>query len=133
MSIIKSFSVGDGDMFYIKHNSKNFSIIDCYMDESNQEEIVNEIKIEKVDKKVTRFISTHPDEDHLKGLKYLDEKIDILFLSVLERMYMYICLVMSIIMIYHFYLIKAKRIASGETMLAHLKRGVNDGNENTFL
>lgn len=85
MSIIKSFSVGDGDMFYIKHNSKNFSIIDCYMDESNQEEIVNEIKIEKVDKKVTRFISTHPDEDHLKGLKYLDEKIDILNFYCVEN------------------------------------------------
>lgn len=28
MSIIKSFSVGDGDMFYIDHNSDNFSIID---------------------------------------------------------------------------------------------------------
>ena len=27
MSIIKSFSVGDGDMFYIDHNSDNFSII----------------------------------------------------------------------------------------------------------
>ena len=29
MSIIKSFSVGEGDMFYIDHNSDNFSIIDC--------------------------------------------------------------------------------------------------------
>ena len=34
MSIIKSFSVCDdngeaGDMFYIKHNSSNFTIIDC--------------------------------------------------------------------------------------------------------
>jgi len=31
MSIIKSFAVGNGDMFYIKHNSDNFSIIDCYL------------------------------------------------------------------------------------------------------
>jgi hypothetical protein len=29
MSIVKSFSVGDGDMFYIKHNSDNFTTIDC--------------------------------------------------------------------------------------------------------
>lgn len=29
MSIIKSFSVGNGDMFYIDHNSENFTIIDC--------------------------------------------------------------------------------------------------------
>ncbi len=29
MSIVKSFSVGDGDMFYIEHNSDSFTIIDC--------------------------------------------------------------------------------------------------------
>ena len=29
MSIIKSFSVGEGDMFYIQHNSDNFTVIDC--------------------------------------------------------------------------------------------------------
>ena len=29
MSIIKSYSVGNGDMFYIKHGTDNFSIIDC--------------------------------------------------------------------------------------------------------
>ena len=29
MSIVKTFAVGDGDMYYIKHNSDNFSIIDC--------------------------------------------------------------------------------------------------------
>lgn len=43
MSIIKSFSVGEGDMFYIKHNSSNFSIIDCSLDDDNKEEIVDEI------------------------------------------------------------------------------------------
>ena len=43
MSIIKSFSVGEGDMFYIKHNSSNFSIIDCCLDDDNKEEIVYEI------------------------------------------------------------------------------------------
>lgn len=85
MSIIKSFSVGDGDMFYIKHNSQNFSIIDCYMDEFNREEIVDEIENERIDKKVTRFISTHPDEDHLKGLKYLDEKLGILNFYCVEN------------------------------------------------
>ena len=42
-SIIKSFSVGEGDMFYIKHNSSNFSIIDCCLDDDNKEEIVDEI------------------------------------------------------------------------------------------
>lgn len=77
MSVIKSFSVGDGDMFYIKHNSDNFSIIDCYMDDSNKKAIVSEIKKESSGKGITRFISTHPDEDHLQGIKYLDEQTGI--------------------------------------------------------
>ena len=29
MSTVKSFSVGEGDMFYINHNSDNFTTIDC--------------------------------------------------------------------------------------------------------
>lgn len=38
MSIVKSFSVGDGDMFYIDHNSDNFTTIDCcYSDDENKE------------------------------------------------------------------------------------------------
>lgn len=40
MSIIKTLSVGNGDMFYIKHGSSNFTIIDCNMDENNREDIV---------------------------------------------------------------------------------------------
>ncbi len=78
MSIVKSFSVGVGDMFYIDHNSDNFTIIDCYLSDDNKETIVNEIIRKKADKGITRFISTHPDEDHIQGLKYLDEKIDLL-------------------------------------------------------
>lgn len=78
MSVVKSLSVGDGDMFYIKHNSDNFSIIDCRLSDWNKEDIVKEIKHEKRWKGVTRFISTHPDQDHLQGLKYLDDEIDIL-------------------------------------------------------
>lgn len=78
MSIIKSFSVGDGDMFYIDHNSDNFSIIDCYMNDSNKKEITSELKLKSDNKGITRFISTHPDEDHLQGLKYLDEQLGII-------------------------------------------------------
>lgn len=78
MSIIKSFSVGDGDMFYIKHNTKNFSIIDCCLSDENKRDIVNEIKNEKKNKAITRFISSHPDEDHLQQLNYLDDEIEIL-------------------------------------------------------
>ena len=37
MSIVKSFSVGDGDMFYIDHNSDNVTTIDCcYSDDDNK-------------------------------------------------------------------------------------------------
>jgi beta-lactamase superfamily II metal-dependent hydrolase len=78
MSTIKSFSVGNGDMFYIEHGSDNFTIIDCSLSDDNCDAIVKEIKRKKSKKGVTRFISTHPDEDHIQGLKYLDDAIDIL-------------------------------------------------------
>lgn len=69
MSIVKSFSVGNGDMFYINHNSDNFTTIDCcYSDDKNKNENFDEIKTESSPKGITRFISTHPDEDHIKGL-----------------------------------------------------------------
>ena len=76
MSTIKSFSVGNGDMFYIDHSSDNFSIIDCNLDIDNKESIMNEIcKIGK-EKGIMRFISTHPDEDHFHGIEYFDEKLE---------------------------------------------------------
>lgn len=78
MSIIKSFSVGDGDMFYIKHGSDNFTIIDCRLTDDTKEDIVDEIKEKKKNKGITRFISTHPDEDHIEQLDYLDDEIEIL-------------------------------------------------------
>lgn len=78
MSLIKSISVGNGDMFYIKHSSNNFTIIDCNMDDTNKQEITDEIKNESLRKEICRFISTHPDEDHIHGLKYLDDEINIL-------------------------------------------------------
>ena len=67
MSIIKSLSVGNGDMFYVKHNSSNFTIIDCNMDETVRKEITEEIKSESKDKDIKRFIYTHPDDDHIQG------------------------------------------------------------------
>lgn len=79
MSIVKSFSVGEGDMFYISHNSDNFTIIDCcYEDEKSRDEDFCEIKKESNKKGITRFISTHPDEDHIKGLVELDDKCPII-------------------------------------------------------
>jgi len=78
MSIVKSFSVGEGDMFYIKHGGSNFTIIDCYLTDTNRDNIVNEIIKEKKGKEIVRFISTHAADDHIGGLKYLDDKINIL-------------------------------------------------------
>lgn len=75
MSVVKSFSVGNGDMFYIKHDSDNFTIIDCNMDDTNKKNIVSDIQVAIKDKRMRRFISTHPDKDHITGLKYLDEQI----------------------------------------------------------
>lgn len=70
MSKIKSFSVGNGDMFYIKHGSDNFTVIDCNLVGDNKSEIMDEIIRESKSKGVSRFISTHPDEDHIHGLEY---------------------------------------------------------------
>lgn len=77
MSIIKSFSVGNGDMFYIKHNSDNFTIIDCYLTKDNKDNIIEEIKEQSKGKYISRFISTHPDEDHFGGIYWLDDEIPI--------------------------------------------------------
>lgn len=74
MSIVKSLSVGEGDMFYIKHGSDNFTVIDCCLDDNNKEEIVDELVRESKNKGITRFISTHPDEDHIQGIKYVNSR-----------------------------------------------------------
>ncbi len=77
MSIVKSLSVGVGDMFYIKHGSDNFTTIDCCLSDENKKEIVDELKTQSKDKGVTRFISTHPDNDHIQQLDYLDDNMPI--------------------------------------------------------
>lgn len=89
-SVIKSFSVGFGDMFYIDHDTDNFTVIDCCI-QDGMSCIVDEIA-SKV-KGVTRFISTHPDEDHLLGLKQFYEKG----------------------LMYNFYCVKNKAIKEDET------------------
>lgn len=77
MSIIKSFSVGNGDMFYIDHNSDNFTVIDCYLTEENKITIMDEIKLKANKSGIHRFISTHPDEDHIKGLQFFNQQLEI--------------------------------------------------------
>ena len=44
MSVIKSFSVGNGDMFYIRHGSANFTVIDCCLPDDRSDEILDEIE-----------------------------------------------------------------------------------------
>ena len=82
MSIVKSFSFpcGDlrGDTYYISHNSNNFTVIDCYLKDGDDEscrkdEIIKEI-VDRSHGRVCRFISTHPDNDHILGLEKLDKK-----------------------------------------------------------
>lgn len=77
MSTIKSFSVGSGDMFYIVHNSDNFSIIDCDLCDENSDRIIEDIKQASAGKGISRFICTHPDEDHFGGIHILDDAIPI--------------------------------------------------------
>lgn len=77
MPIIRSFTVGSGDMFYIKHGSDNFTIIDCQLFGDHKDWLVEELKRESKCKGIVRFISTHPDEDHIQGLEHLDKEMPI--------------------------------------------------------
>ncbi len=71
MVTIKSFSVGNGDMFYINHATDNFTVIDCCLNDDNKNNILDEIKNISKDKNIRRFISTHPDEDHIHRIERL--------------------------------------------------------------
>lgn len=73
MSIIKSLSVGNGDLFYIKHDSDNFTVIDCNLPEDRADAISVELEDAAKYKEVRRFISTHPDEDHFHGIELIDD------------------------------------------------------------
>ena len=74
---VKSFSTNNGDMFYIKHGSDNFTIIDCCIDDENKKSILSELIKESKNKGIIRFISTHSDDDHIRGLKYLTDNFSI--------------------------------------------------------
>lgn len=77
MSVVKSFSVGNGDMYYINHGTDNFTIIDCCLPEDIASSIIAEVKAKQKAKGISRFISTHPDEDHFSGLELLDQHLSI--------------------------------------------------------
>lgn len=81
MSIVKSFSFPKGeirgDTYYIKHGSDSFTVIDCYLlansdfsENNRQKEIIDEI-VNESKNRIRRFISTHPDHDHIAGIEEL--------------------------------------------------------------
>jgi beta-lactamase superfamily II metal-dependent hydrolase len=75
MSIVKSLSVGHGDMYYIRHDGDNFTIIDCCIPQFREASILYELKLQSSDKNIVRFISTHPDDDHIRGLTGLHGRL----------------------------------------------------------
>ncbi|MDL4861721.1 MBL fold metallo-hydrolase [Halomonas elongata] len=85
MTIIKSFSVDNGDTFYIDHNSDNFTVIDCHLNGERSDEIIDEITFKGDKKGIRRFISTHPDNDHIAGIEKLDNKRPILNFYVVNN------------------------------------------------
>lgn len=72
MSIIKTFLVNNGGMTYIKHNSDNFTLIDCNLGD-RADELIDELNSQGKGKGIKRFISTHPDEDHIEGINKIDD------------------------------------------------------------
>ena len=85
MSIVHCYDVGNGDMFSIRHNSDNFTIIDCCISKEDINWLLREIDKQRKDKGIERFISTHPDQDHITGLVELDDHINILNFYVVKN------------------------------------------------
>lgn len=77
MAIVKSYSVGNGDMFSIRHNSDNFTQIDCCLCAGAADDHIADLKMQSKGKGISRFISTHPDQDHLQGIELLDAEMPI--------------------------------------------------------
>ena len=72
-------------MFSIRHASDNCTIIDCSISIDDQDWLLGEIDKQREGKTITRFISTHPDQDHLMGLSALDDHIEILNFYVVKN------------------------------------------------
>ena len=85
MAVVKSLAVGNGDMFYIQHNSDNFSIIDCNLTADSADDRIAELLRSSKGKGITRFISTHPDQDHFGGIELLDASMPIVNFYVVQN------------------------------------------------
>lgn len=85
MAKIHFLNVGNGDCTIIEHNSKRISMIDICNGNTNDTSLCNPIsylrKLQKLDfkkrGKLFRFILTHPDMDHLDGIKNLNKNFSI--------------------------------------------------------
>jgi beta-lactamase superfamily II metal-dependent hydrolase len=77
MARIKSYSVAQGDMFCIRHGSDSFTIIDCDLTEQNAGPIIADLRGLSAGKGISRFICTHPDDDHFGGIHLLDRSMPI--------------------------------------------------------
>jgi len=77
MAIVKSLAVRNGDMFYIRHNSDNFTMIDCNLTADTAEDRIKELTQASQGKGISRFFSTHPDQDHFSGVELLDAELPI--------------------------------------------------------
>lgn len=85
MAIVKSLAVGNGDMFYIQHNSDNFTIIDCNLTADSADARIAELREASKGKGISRFISTHPDQDHFGGIELLDVSMPIVNFYVVKN------------------------------------------------
>lgn len=85
MAIVKSLAVGNGDMYYVQHNSDNFTIIDCNLNADSKDEHIADLMEASRGKGITRFISTHPDQDHFGGVELLDAAMPILNFYVVQN------------------------------------------------
>ena len=85
MPVIKSYAVGNGDMFYIQHFGDSFTIIDCDLSLENADVIIKDLKQASTGKTIRRFICTHPDEDHFGGIEMLDDAMPIVNFYVVKN------------------------------------------------
>lgn len=77
MISVVSHEVGRGDMFSIRHGNGTLTIIDCNITQEYEEDVWARLGVQSAGSELNRFISTHPDEDHLCGLESLCENLPI--------------------------------------------------------
>ena len=48
MPIVKSFAIGNGEMYYLMHRSDNFSMIDCSLPDDRAGSILAELSLQSI-------------------------------------------------------------------------------------